>query len=153
MGQADSRQGLAGCLLLALPPQPRRDSQLAKIRLAFPGKPPRARKGGQARGSSEEGRTPACCQPVEAPVQQGSLQARQELPHVLRGVGDRLVTWKREGGWKHRGRDTQQRLTPACILPAPAYAASSCQASCSLFPRQHEPARAKPEQEHPMGDS
>lgn len=47
-GPGRLRQGLAGCLLLALPSQPRRDSQLAKIYLAFPGKPPCARQGGQS---------------------------------------------------------------------------------------------------------
>jgi len=69
------------------PPQPRRASQLAKIRLAFPGKPPCARQGGQAPRSQRERRTPACCQPAKARMQQGSCQARREPSHMPGGVG------------------------------------------------------------------
>uniref|UniRef100_A0A8B9MZB8 Uncharacterized protein n=1 Tax=Accipiter nisus TaxID=211598 RepID=A0A8B9MZB8_9AVES len=92
----NSRQGLAGCLLLALPPQPRRDSQLAKIRLAFPGKPSTCPER-WASPRKQRGREDSCLLPACG----GTHAARQqELPHVLRDVGDRLVTWKREGGKK-----------------------------------------------------
>lgn len=83
--------GLAGCLLLALPP--------ATERL-----PAWERPLGSPR------KTPMCparrASPREA-VGKGGTHARQEL----RGVGDCVVPWRREGWWEHHCSHTRQHAS------------------------------------------
>lgn len=62
------------------PPRPRRDSQLAKIRLAFPEKPPHAQQGGQS-PRRQQGKEDSCLLPAR-----GGTHAARQSPGKARAA-------------------------------------------------------------------
>lgn len=113
MGQADSRQGLAGCLLLALPPAPARLPACRDLS-DFPRKTLMclARRVSPEETAGKGGLLPAAS-PRRHPR---SHQARQALPHMPRDGG---TTWS-PSLLQVTYSNTPECLTPACTLPAPA---------------------------------
>lgn len=91
-------------------PRPRRDSQLAKIRLAFPGKPPCARQGGQAprrqRGKEDSCLLTAC----------GGTHAARQPPGKVRAAPGAEGC----GGWPghlEKGRQVRASLQRCTTAP------------------------------------
>lgn len=89
-------------------------------------------KAGKPRGDSGERRTPACCQPTEAPTQ--SPGKASAAPHAKRW-GDHLVTFPSPGDLQQHARVPDTSMYPPCT------SLHSWRAPCSLLPRQHEPTR------------
>lgn len=87
MGQADSQQGLARCLLLALSPGPGQDSWLEKIHLAFPRKPPGAWRGGQA-PERQQAREDSCQLPAHRGTKRSANSKAQPMPSLVAPLSD-----------------------------------------------------------------